>query len=349
MRRIAALILITSCYSLLMADEVRTSDGSVLQGTVTVLTDETLTIETALFGTLSIPRGNINGLTVNEPTSVRLDDGSIWIGEISSSDATTLQINGTRGKTTVALQEVESLWSQDTEDPRETARQAEVDAQKRKWKTSLTLSAKGKSGNTRENNLSGEINAVLSGPDDELKLYGLYSRASTDGIKSSDERIGGVQYSYYVYDPYGMYIRTELEQDEFENIDLRTTVAGGLSYRWADEKTYKLSAKTGLSYRQESYLDGTADTGVMGLDFGLSHFYRFKNRWEISNEFTFTPAFEDFSNYLASQDSSLALPLGSSDWWKIKLGLRNDYNSQPGNARDKLDSTWYGALSITRE
>ncbi|MBI9020913.1 MAG: DUF481 domain-containing protein [Verrucomicrobia bacterium] len=345
------IILLTATLATLSsrADEIHTTDGFVLKGKVSSINSTTLTLETGPFGTLSIPRETVTTLLMDQPASVRLDDKSVWVGTVSTPKAGTIQVAGTRGSTSAELDQVTDLWPQGAEDPRIAAKQAELDAQKRNWKTEATVSVNGKSGNTTERNFAASVESVLSGPEDELKLYARYNKNSTDGVKSSEETIGGAQYSSFGDDKLGWYVRAELERDPFENIDLRTTVAGGPTYRWVNEDHYKLSGRSGLSYRQETYSDGTAAEGTLGLDLGLSHFYRFKNRWEIKNELTLLPSIQDFSNYLFTQDSSLALPIAASEWWKIKLGLRNDYNSQPGAGRDAVDTTYYGALSITRE
>ena len=344
------ILLATTLISLsTQGDEIHTTDGFVLKGKVTAITPAALILETTPFGTLPIPRETITTLLIDQPTSIRLDDESVWIGSVSTLKTGTLQINSERGNTSADLGQVADLWPQGAEDPRIVAKQAELDAQKRKWKTEATFSINGKSGNTEEQNIAASVESLLSSPKDELKLYARYNQNSTDGVNSSDETIGGAQYSSFVRDSLGWYVRTELEKDPFENIDLRTTVAGGLTRRWVNEADYKFSGRAGLSYRQETYSDGTVSEGNLGLDLGLSHFYRFKNRWEIKNELTLVPSIQDFNNYLATQDSHLALPIAGSEWWKIKLGLRNDYNSLPAAGREAVDTTFYGALSITHE
>jgi hypothetical protein len=342
-------VTLTAALFAVYGDEVRTSDDSVIHGTVKALDGDKLTIETKLFGTLTVSRDQITGFTIDNPVSVRLDDDSVQIGSLNSRAPERVDINGEHADASVELSRIQELWPKDAEDPRIAAVKAEAEALKRHWKVDAAVSVNGKSGNTKEQNFSGMANAVLNGPDDELKLYSRYTRKSSDGDKTADERIGGYQYSSYFFNPLGWYVRTELEQDEFENIALRTTLAGGLTYRWANEKDYKLSGRTGLSYRHESYEDNTENSETMGLDFGLSHFYRFKNRWEVKNELTYAPSTEELANYLATQDSHLAIPVANSDWWKIRFGIRNDFNSQPEGGRDKLDTTWYGAMSISRE
>jgi putative salt-induced outer membrane protein YdiY len=331
------------------SDEVRTTDGFVLQGTVIAMDAKQLTLKTVPFGNLSVPRTSITGLTIENPASFRLDDESVQVGVLKNSGTNQVEISGKSGNTLIAMDRVKEVWPQGTEDPRVVALKAEAKEKKRRWKVDLIASGKRKSGNTQEKKLFGNVNAVLNGPTDELKLYSRYSHNSVKGRTTADETIGGLRYSVYTYARLGWYVRTELEKDPFENIQLRDTMAGGSSYRWANRKDYKLSGGIGVSYRHERYDNGSADTANLGGDFGLSHFYRFKNRWETQNELAWTPSIEDFNDYLATQDSSLSIPVGSSEWWKIRLGLRNEYNNRPDDERKKIDSTLYAAMVITRK
>jgi hypothetical protein len=153
-----------------------------------------------------------------------------------------------------------------------------------------------------------------------------------------------MRYTSYFNDPWGWYVRQELENDSIENIQLRSVSAVGLSYRFFDLEHKKLSANAGLSYRSETYKDNSPAAQNMGLDLGIQHVYRFKNRFEIHNDLTYIPSIEDFASYLITQESYLDFPLGDSKVWKIRLGLSNDYNSMSEGGRKKLDTTYFSSL-----
>jgi putative salt-induced outer membrane protein YdiY len=250
------------------------------------------------------------------------------------------------GVLSAPLTSVRQGWVEPDQDPEILAREAAAAELERKWKYQVNANISGKSGNTDEQSIGAGFSATLTGKEDELKFYGSYDRQETDGETSSDERKAGMRYTSYFHDPWGWYARQELESDEFENISLRSVTAGGLSYRFANEDHYKLSANAGLSYRYESYKDNTENQGSVGLDIGLQHFYRFKNKFEISNELSWVPSIEDFASYLLKQDSWVDFPLGDSRLWKIRIGLKNDYNSQPEGGRENTDTTYYSSLVV---
>jgi hypothetical protein len=39
------------------------------------------------------------------------------------------------------------------------------------------------------------------------------------------------------------------------------------------------------------------------------------------------------------------MPIGNSNW-KLRLGIKNDYKSQPAEGREELDTTYYSRLML---
>ena len=330
----------------LFADEVLIQDGTVLKGKISAITDSVIEIETGFAGALQVDRAQVTGFSTDEPVFVRLASGAVMPGTVSASEQGAVKISGVDGVLSAPLTAVRQGWLEPGQDPEMLAREQEAEALKRHWKSQVAANISGKSGNTDEQSMGVTFSATLAGKQDELKFYGSYDSKKTDGNKTVDERKVGMRYTSYLHDPWGWYVRQELESDEFENIKLRSVTAGGLSYRFANEDHYKLSGNAGLSYRSETYKDGTPDSQSVGLDLGLQHFYRFKNRFEINNELTLLPSLEDFANYLLIQNSWVDFPLGNSKIWKVRAGLRNDYNSMPEGGREATDTTYYSSLVV---
>lgn len=328
------------------ADEIQILDGTVLKGKISSISETSIKIETGFAGALEVDRTQVFSFSTDEPVFVRLASGAVMPGTVSASEQGAVEITGIDGTLRAPLSSVRQSWIEPGQDPQVLAHeQAVVDSQ-RKWTSQVAVNINGKSGNTDEQSIGMAFSATLASKEDELRFYANYDRKETDGDKSVDERKAGMRYTAYFNDPWGWYVRQEFERDEFENIKLRSVTAGGLSYRFADEDHYKLSANSGLSYRYESYQDGTPAEGSLGLDIGLQHFYRFKNRVEINNEFTWIPSIQDFASYLLTQNSWLDFPLGDSKLWKVRMGLRNDYNSQPAGGRKPTDTTYYSSLVV---
>lgn len=311
------------CAAFVCADQIQLQDGSILKGEISSLNDTVLELKTSFAGAIKIDRALVADFSTEEPVFVRLTDGTV------------------ASKTTAPVAEVKHAWIDPDDDPEVLAQEA----LKRSWIYQAALNANGSSGNTEKSNVGVDISAIMSGPDDELRLYMLYSGGETEGVKTSDEIKGGVRYANYLNgSPWGLYVREELEKDEFENIKLRSVSAGGLSIRFANKDHFKLSGNAGISYRSERYEDGSPDLDEIGLDFGIQHFYLWANHLKMNNEISYVPSLAEPANYLISQNSSLDFPVPGSDLFKVRLGLRNDYNSQPAVGREKLDTTYYTSL-----
>ena len=67
----------------------------------------------------------------------------------------------------------------------------------------------------------------------------------------------------------------------------------------------------------------------------------------------YTPAIDDFGDYLLVQDSALEMPIGTeasvTRSWILRVGVRNDYKSEPAPDRDELDTTYYTRLLMRFE
>ncbi len=109
-----------------------------------------------------------------------------------------------------------------------------------------------------------------------------------------------------------------------------------------------LVARSGIGYRYTAFDNNAQDESSATLDFGLAHTYRFAERFKMKNEFTFVPSIDDFSNYRAVHDSGLEIPVGSGENWKIRLGIKNEYESVT-TAKEKLDTSYYTKMIYSWE
>ena len=87
------------------------------------------------------------------------------------------------------------------------------------------------------------------------------------------------------------------------------------------------------------------DVKAAGLDFGLAHEYT-GEFWSLVNRLSWVPLFEDFGNYRAQHESYLELPLADPKW-KLRLGVANDFNSEPTPGLEKLDTTYFARLVLS--
>jgi len=321
-----------SISSLASADTVITNNGATLTGDITLIDKGVIHLKTDYAGELKIKQDEVLSFETDDPVFVRLESGTTMAGPVSAEDGN-LAIKSSDGAVETKTSLISASWSLEEEDP-------ELVRNRRTWKYNASLDLSGKTGNTEKFSLGSTVEAMLSGPNDALSMFFEYEKAEEEGIETDDRTAGGASYESFFSAHWGWYVRTVLESDAIDEIDLRSTSAGGISYRIINKDYQTLVARTGLGYRYTSYDDNTPNESTATLDFGLAHTYRFDDRLFMRNNLTYGPSIDDFGNYRVVHDTSLEIPVGSSENWKIRIGLRNEFDSQPA-VEEKLDTSYY--------
>lgn len=344
------LLLVLFCFSLpaQALDFVTTHDGGHITGQINHITDTTIVIQTDYAGEITIQRDKVSGFSTQQLLSVRLQDETTITGYIEQYENNQLLIKHPQGQLITSLQNIAESWSPLDTDPRLVRIQQKQQAEARHWSYQANLDLTGKEGNSDEFGLNLGLAAELKGQKDSLKIYANIDQAERDGEDSSDEIIVGAEYNAYTNDPWGWYLRAQLEKDEFENLDLRTLLGAGVNYRVFHSPDHSLELRSGLAYRHEKFKDGNTEQAP-SLDFGLIHDWQFADWGKMTNKLTYTPAIDDFGDYLLTHDSGIEIPLGLSDQWQLKLGLQNDYTSMPAEDRKHLDTSYYSRLQLNWE
>lgn len=340
-KQLSILLLPFLFCSATLADRVRTVDGAELTGTITLIDKGVIHLETSYAGTLKIKQDQVASFESEAPRVVRLASGTVMAGPISSDGQGKIRIQSEDGVLETDTNKVTTAWSPGSEDP-------EVVRNRREWRYQASVDLSGRDGNTDRFALGSNLRAELKGPDDTLALFFAYEQAEENDNKTEDRIAGGGSYESFFSQILGWYIRTELEADRIDNVGLRSTSAGGLSYRLINKEHQSLVARSGLGYRYTSFTDNTEDESSATLDFGLAHSYRYNEIFRMQNELTYVPAINDFGNYRVVHDSGIEVPVGSSENWKMRFGIRNEYLSET-SAAEKLDTSYYTRMIYSWE
>lgn len=353
-RTVTTTLLALAAASIAQADVVETTDGGRLTGKIIAVDQGKITLETSYAGTLEIDQAQVSSFSSDSDVFVRLESGTTMLGKVNGTSSGNLNISGEDGTLSTQMEKVAASWQPEAEDP-EFVRMAEAkakaeEAAKRKWKYDAYMNINGQSGNTDEFDAGLGARATLESAQDRFEMGINIDREETNKQITSEEVIIDASYTNFFTEHFGWYVREEIEYDEFEDIQFRSTTAGGLNYRvYKKENGDALELRGGLSYRHESFISGIPDEQNVGLDFGLDHIWNFAEWGRNVNKLTFTPSIEDFSDYRFVQDSRIDIPLGKSNTWKLGLGLKNEYDSLPTPGLEELDTTYYSRLSLSWE
>jgi len=328
------------CFStgLALADVVETKSGARLTGKIVKIDGSAVTLETDYAGTLAIKQSEVVSVKTDAPLNVRLAAGTVLQGTLAPTAAGGLQISGTEGTITTSVDKVAATWAPGGTDPA-------IVALQRAWTYEASVDITGKTGNKEQSGVAMGFRAVLAGVNDTLQFYSAYDRQISDGQKSADQFKAGVDYQNNFSGRKSWYVRDEGGFDRIKDIEIYNVAAFGLGYDFIKTPKQVLTGRAGVSYRYEGYGNPlTEDVSGAGLDFGLNHRYEMENSLLV-NRLSFVPTFEDFGVFRFVHESYYEIPLANPSW-KLRLGVMNDYNSEPGRGVDKLDTSYFTRLVL---
>lgn len=324
----------------LLADRIELADGSVVQGKLVSIEGGKLKVQTKFAGTISITQDQVVSMATDEPVNVNLADGTTALGRVSGV-AGGLRVGETESDLVTTPADIATAWRQGAESPAARLAREVAEKARRKWSYEASVSVSGRTGVREKFNSAVGFKATLASSRDRLILSTAAERAQDRGVTTADRDFGGVDYSSFFSPDYGWYIRTSLEKDKIRSIDLRSNSAFGFSRKLVRKGPLDLQFRFGASYLYEMYATNR-DFESPGLDMTFLSIYTFK-RAKLNSTATYTPAFKDFSNYRLRHEASLEVPLTAA-LWKLKVGMTNEYLSQPKGNNAKLDTTYLTSL-----
>lgn len=331
----------------LAADQVLLTDGSTLVGTIERLMDGKLVITTDFAGTLEIDATKVKSISSSGKVNVGFKTGDVLLGVSKSSpDGSTSTVESGVGTVPYAIDQVNAIWPEGKPGPAEIAAQKEIERLTPKWTASIEGGIVATEGNT--DTLVGRARAEVNRKS-AVELFKLYASADygeQNDARNKNEYIAGGRYEHSIWGEQAFwYARTEFEYDEFEDLDLRATVALGLGYYWLKKPDHELKTSVGGGYRHQSFMDGTTTDDPI-LDLGLDYRLDIKEWATFAHSAYYNPSLEDFGDYRFVLDTSLAFPIGKTERWKFKTGVKNEYNSDPKPGFDRLDNTYYANIVL---
>ena len=333
MRNLFLFLSIIFFPSISFGDLIKINDGSIISGKITKFDKDTISLKTEFAGTIKIERDKVLSVDSKEDFSIKLKGGKKALGSLTR-DAKKINIVDDKDKKVVGFSEVLSI-SPKVEKPLE-----------RKWSLTTGFDLLGKQGNTEELSLGANLIVLRKGPKDELKFNLEYEDREKNAEKTADRIGGGAAYEYFFKDSIGWYLRTELESDDVTAVNIRSTTGAGASYRLLNRDNQTLVARSGLGYRFTDYDIIKEAESSLTLDLGITHKYQFNDFISLDTDIVYVPGIGGSGNNRFVHDSALSLPVGNGSNWTLKMGIKNEYETEPA-VPEKLDTTYYSKMSFS--
>ncbi|RXK55112.1 DUF481 domain-containing protein [Oleiharenicola lentus] len=343
-------ILISSLLALWLAasawaDRVELADGSIVNGKILSAEGGKLKVETAFAGTIEIAQDKVLSFATDEAVNVSLASGSAVLGKVAASGQG-ITVAAANGQQVAGTAEVVAVWRQGADSPAMREAKAAAEKLKRRWAYEAAAAITGRTGGSEKFAGSVGFKATLAGPEDKLIFAGIINRAQENGNETANDWRAGVDYSSSIaHSNTVWYVRTDIGKDEIKAIDLRSNSAFGFGRKLVKNDNQDTEVRLGLGYVYETYTNGAANFSSAGLDVALINSSTLG--WaKMNNVVTWSPSFKEFANYRLVHETSFDLPVKGADFWKLRFGVNNDYQSKPAGGIEKLDTTYFSALIL---
>jgi len=324
---IAAVVLIAN--SLAAADTVVFKNGDCVTGTVKALEAGRLTVETVHFGTVEVDFAEVASLTIDGQRAVTVRGGTRVVGTLRLEAGGQAAVSTEAGPWSLPAGDVLAIG------PAEPAQPEPV-----KWHGSFEIGVSGQTGNTETFRGNARLNLKRETPDLLITGYASGRYAEEDGETSENVQRAGARQESALGPASFWYSGIDLERDEFKDLELRTTANVGLGRTWWKEDGNYWKTRAGVGFTHESFRDGEDDifpAAELVGDYGK----------KINSGLTFTdtvkliPNLDEIKGWRGLNDAALAVDLSENGDWQLKLGILNEYDNDPPDDVERLDTFYY--------
>ena len=249
----------------LLADQVTLKNGDRLSGNIIKYDGKNLVVKSDLVGEVTIPWANVTGVTSTQPLNVTLKDGQRVVGTVTTEGTKFEIVTKETGKVTAPRESVEYIRSP----AEQVAYDKEIDRYKVPrlidlWTGTLDLGFAEAHGNADTETFNLGANAVRSTTRDKIivNYTQIYSSSNASGtsLTTANAKRGGIQYNLNVAPKMFVFGLLDLENDQFQSLNLRFAPAGGVGYHAIKKPNTTLDLSVGASLDREFFSTGMNDS-----------------------------------------------------------------------------------------
>jgi small nuclear ribonucleoprotein (snRNP)-like protein len=241
-----------------LADQVTLKNGDRLTGNIVKSDTKSLTIKSEFLGTVNMPLEAVTQITSDQPLYLALKDGQTVVGTVVTRDGNLEVKTADTGTVLVARQSIEAINSKGTQ----AAYQQQIERLKNPrlvdlWSGSAELGLALAQGNSETTTFNLGFHAARTTPRDKISVYAtsLYARNSTTGtsLTTADAKRGGARYDLNLSSKVFGFGTGDLESDQFQNLDLRVVLGGGMGWHVRNTDRITMDVFGGGSLNKEYF------------------------------------------------------------------------------------------------
>jgi putative salt-induced outer membrane protein len=333
------------------ADQVTLKNGDRLTGTIVKSDAKTLLVKTDLAGDVNVQWDAVTSIVSSQPLHLGLKDGQMVVGTVATADGKFEVTTKTAGEVTAPKDAVVTV----RDDDEQKSYDAEIDRLKNPrltdfWTGLLDTGLSVTQGNSSTLSYTLAAKAARQTTRDKISVYTTAVYATDDTTPpnrtTAHAILGGVRGDLDVRDRLFVFGFTDFQYDEFQHLDLRNVLGGGLGYHVIKTENTTFDVFGGGDFEQEYFSPNpplvltsvTRKTGeiVAGEELAM----KLNGRTTFSEKASFFPNISDTGQYRFQFDANAATKLKSWLSWQVTFGERYISNPLTGlKGNDTLLST----------
>lgn len=353
-------LILTACLltQFLLADQITLKNGDHISGSIIKYDGKNLVIKSDQAGDVTVPWGNVTALTSTKPLNVTLKDGQKLVG-IVTTEGTKFKVatkdTGTvsaERDTVVGIRSEEEQKAYDTEIERfRNPRLIDL------WAGTFNLGFAQTHGNTDTETFTLGATAVRATSRDKITVtYNqIYSSSNASGtsLTTANAKRGGIAYNLNIHPKAFVFGLVDIENDQFQSLDLRFAPAGGFGYHAIKTTNTTFDVSGGASLDKEFF---SAPPGSPAGTAGVTHTYaealvseelthKFSKTFSMHELLAFYPNISSTGNYRMNFDISAAAAV--KKWMSLQIAASDRYLSDPLPGRKDNDILFTTGLRFT--
>ncbi len=345
---IAASWLLYACS--LWADQVTLTNGDRITGSVLRSDAKTLVIKTDNAGEVTLKWDSIAAISAPGPLYFGLSDGQTIVGSVETVNGRFNVTTQTAGVVATSKESIQFIRNNDEQ----TKVQAEIDHLRNPrlvdlWVGNLDLGFAASRGNANTATFTLATNAARSTTRDKITVYYTSIFSSSDfssgtSQTTANSKRGGVSYNLNLDEKAFVFGSVDLESDQFQDLDLRFTPAGGGGYHAIATMPTQLDLRAGAAANREFFSTGLNRTSaelLLGDDFA----HKFSAATHIEQKLDFLTNLSDTGAYRVNLDISAVTAIRKWFSWQVTVSDRFLSNPVPG--RKKNDAIYSTGLRVS--
>lgn len=344
------LLFVVFSVGIAWADQVTLTNGDRITGSVLRSDTKVLVLKTDNAGELTLKWDSIAAISAPGPLYIGLGEGQMIVGSVETVNGRFNVTTQTAGVVATSKESIQFIRNADEQ----AKAQAEIDHFRNPrlvdlWVGNFDLGFAASRGNAKTETLTLATNAQRATTRDKIAVYytSIFSSSNFAGgttQTTANSKRGGVAYNLNLNKRAFVFGLVDLESDQFQDLDLRFTPAGGLGYHAIATMPTQFDLRAGAAANREFFSTGLNRTSaelLVGDDF----LHKFSASTHVEQKLDFFTNLSDSGAFRVNFDVSAVTVIRR--WFSWQFTISDRYLSNPVPGRKKNDAIFSTGLRVS--